>query len=90
MKAALYLLVLAALAVPAIRFLIRVSTDRNTQNGVSNAKFRAHDSTVGGYAEQGREFAREMDEEVAGLPAIEQERTAEEARVGRRETRAGG
>ena len=90
MKAALYLFLLVALAVPAIRFLIRMSTDRLMQNGLSNAKVRAHDSTVGAYGEQGREFARAMDDEVAGLPVIEEERAAEEARVGRRETRTGG
>ena len=90
MKAALYLLVLGGLAILAIRFLIRVSTDRMTQNGASPFRFLAHDSTVGGYAEQGGEFAREMDEEVAGLPALEQERAAEEARAARRETRTGG
>ena len=70
MKPAFYLailIVLVCLAVPAVRFLMRASTDRLMQNGVSDAKFLAHDSTVGAYEEQTHRMAEEMDEEVDAI-----------------------
>jgi len=90
MKGALYLIGLAVVAILAIRFLIRMSTDRTMLNGSSPFKFLAHDSTVGAYDRQGRDFAREMDEEIEGLPTLQQERAADEARTTHPETRTGG
>lgn len=86
MKPAFYVIALVCLAVPAIRFLIRASTDRLMQNGLSDFMFLAHDSTVGAYEEQGRRMAQEMDEEVEGLQAIREERS-EAIRQTRIETR---
>ena len=79
---------LAAVAVIGIRFLIRHSTDRTTLNS-SGAKFRAHDSTVSAYERQGLEMAREMDDEVEGLPAITQRQERTEAQESQPETRTG-
>ncbi len=92
MRSALYLVAFAGLLLAGIRFLVRFSSDPDSDNSVHRGfkGYQPLDSTAGSYGRQGTEMARDLDAEIAPSAHLPLDRAQADARQPTREDRNDG